>query len=102
MYLHVNVLAVIQAALVCEKFGMEDKAQYYLTAAKDPDFNKGGGIYKVMPVSTSLIHSIQGRIYASQGKTDDAAAGTPSPSCCWLPPSTNDTLCTLCTLLARA
>ena len=66
---------VLYAALVCEKFGMEEKAQYYLTAAKDPDMAKGGGIYKVLPMSTSLIHSIQGRIYASQGKTDDAVAG---------------------------
>ena len=65
---------VVYAALVCEKFGLEEKALDYLEAGKG---NTGFlGIYKVLPASTSVMMMTEGRIYASQGKTDEAVAGT--------------------------
>ena len=68
---------VVYAALVCEKFGLEEKALGYLEAAKDPDVAKARGVvYKVMPQTTCVVMCVEGRIYASQGKTDEAVAGT--------------------------
>ena len=71
------VYTVVYAALVCEKFGLEEKALDYLEAAKDPDVAKAGGVvYKVMLQTTCVVMCVEGRIYASQGKTDEAVAGT--------------------------
>ena len=64
-----SMVAVVYAALVCEKFGLLDKALEYTAACWGPEKYGGGDLFSLFK---SLSHSSKGRVCARQGKTADA------------------------------